>query len=168
MVKIHSLSSLYCHVHENILSHLVHLFNHWEQECFDVIVSNSDEEIMAQIILKSKMHVHLQHEDLEDLLQGSILPTLVAVHLHKEGSEFYRKMELSFVLAHCAQNGKASPFFDGVHQSKNHKGQIHFARRVSHLAKLSPQLAVTQTKGGQDAYSIRCAPQVYGVAFDSL
>ncbi|GAA2627519.1 histidine ammonia-lyase [Actinomadura fulvescens] len=49
-----------------------------------------------------------------------------------------------------------------------HRGQAHSAARISALLHDSPILAAARGRGVQDAYSLRCAPQVHGAAGDTV
>lgn len=86
---------------------------------------------MAQLIMHFKLHDYLSLQEVEDVLHGKVLLTTVLLHTYHEGVRFVEKVVHSFVLVHRALEGKASPFFHKVHHSKNHHGQIDFARRVS-------------------------------------
>ena len=62
--------------------------------------------------------------------------------------------------------GVASAFDPRIHLVRNHRGQILVAEQIRELTKGSTLLGVD--KRTQDAYSLRCAPQVQGAAVDAL
>lgn len=66
--------------------------------------------------------------------------------------------------------GTPTAFDDRIHQARAHKGQIQSA---SHLRKLLAESQIRESHEGndprvQDAYSLRCMPQVHGAARDVL
>src|SRR5207253_9131831 len=53
-----------------------------------------------------------------------------------------------------------------VHEVRGHAGQIESARRMREL--LEGSTLVERAGGVQDAYSLRCAPQVHGASRDAI
>jgi histidine ammonia-lyase len=53
-----------------------------------------------------------------------------------------------------------------VHEERGHPGQIESARRMRHLLEAST--LVERAGAVQDAYSLRCAPQVHGASRDAI
>lgn len=67
--------------------------------------------------------------------------------------------------------GSARPFEDRIHELRPHPGQIESARRIEELLSGSPIVASHADDfdhAVQDAYSLRCAPQVHGAVSDTL
>lgn len=70
-----------------------------------------------------------------------------------------------------AMMGSARPFREDVHRLRPHPGQIASARRIATLIEGSPigESHVDDFDHAvQDAYSLRCAPQVHGAASDTF
>ena len=70
-----------------------------------------------------------------------------------------------------AMMGSARPFREDIHRLRPHPGQIASARRIAALIEDSPIGASHQDDfdhAVQDAYSLRCAPQVHGAVSDTL
>jgi histidine ammonia-lyase len=70
-----------------------------------------------------------------------------------------------------AMMGSARPFREDIHRLRPHPGQIASARRIAALIEDSPigeSHADDFDHAVQDAYSLRCAPQVHGAASDTL
>lgn len=73
-------------------------------------------------------------------------------------------------------DARSAPFTQAVNEQKPHPGQLEAARRISTMISHAAQRyhRAPHDKGGahkaeiQDAYSIRCAPQVIGVLYDVL
>jgi len=66
-----------------------------------------------------------------------------------------------------AFDGRLNPFFDNVHQIRNHKGQIQTAEHFRTLLEGS-EIIKQEKKHVQDPYSFRCIPQVHGASKDSI
>ena len=65
-----------------------------------------------------------------------------------------------------AMVGCVDAFDDRIHQARGQKGQIKVAARIRELYKGST--LVNSTNRVQDAYSLRCSPQIVGSALDTL
>jgi histidine ammonia-lyase len=74
--------------------------------------------------------------------------------------------EVSASLSMEALLAVTSAFDPRLHQARAHPGQIAVAERIHNLLRSST--LVDSTKRVQDAYSIRCTPQVMGAAWDLL
>jgi histidine ammonia-lyase len=67
--------------------------------------------------------------------------------------------------------GSARPFRPEIHALRPHPGQIESARRIAAILEGSEIVASHRddfTHAVQDAYSLRCAPQVHGAVRDAL
>jgi histidine ammonia-lyase len=67
--------------------------------------------------------------------------------------------------------GSARPFRPEIHALRPHPGQVASAARISSLIEGSPIIASHSDDfdhAVQDAYSLRCAPQVHGAVADTL
>lgn len=64
--------------------------------------------------------------------------------------------------------GIIDAFDDRVHQVRGQLGQIEMAKRIRHLLEGSKNITKQGDVRVQDAYSIRCAPQVHGASLDAL
>ncbi len=68
-----------------------------------------------------------------------------------------------------ALRGTPRAFEERIHQARPHPGQLESARRLRSLLAGSPIRASHITcRRVQDAYSLRCAPQVHGAVRDAL
>jgi histidine ammonia-lyase len=70
-----------------------------------------------------------------------------------------------------AMMGSARPFRDDIHSLRPHPGQIASARRIAELLEgsaIGASHADDFDHAVQDAYSLRCAPQVHGAVSDTL
>ncbi len=83
-----------------------------------------------------------------------------------------RASELTGLLVELLE-GRSAPFTDLVNAQKPHPGQLEAARRITAFLARPETRYHRATKDGeraeiQDAYSVRCAPQVIGVLYDVL
>jgi len=79
--------------------------------------------------------------------------------------------DLACALSIEALLGSARPFRPEIHALRPHPGQIVSARNIAALLKGSAIVASHRedfTHAVQDAYSLRCAPQVHGAVRDAL
>ncbi|GAB4535305.1 MAG: histidine ammonia-lyase [Anaerolineales bacterium] len=74
--------------------------------------------------------------------------------------------EITLAMSLEALLGVSTAFDERLHLARNHPGQIQVATRVRALTEGSTLLDAAGRV--QDAYSLRCAPQVQGVARDTL
>lgn len=74
--------------------------------------------------------------------------------------------EISLALSLESLRGVSTAFDPRIHQARQHPGQISVARRVLQLIQGSTLVDSSQRL--QDAYSLRCAPQVQGPAWETL
>ncbi len=78
--------------------------------------------------------------------------------------------------ASCAMSveallGSSRPFRADIHKLRPHPGQLQSARRIAHLlegSELGASHADDFAHAVQDAYSLRCAPQVHGAVNDTI
>jgi histidine ammonia-lyase len=79
--------------------------------------------------------------------------------------------DLAVALSVEALMGSARPFRPEIHRLRPHPGQIESARRIAALlegSEIGASHADDFTHAVQDAYSLRCAPQVHGAAADTI
>ena len=90
---------------------------------------------------------------------------LAALSIH-HSRNLLEAAELALAMSLEALLGVSTAFDERIHQVRKQSGQIEVAKRVRNLTKGSTLL----NAGGrvQDAYSLRCAPQVQGPARDTL
>ncbi|MBN1265329.1 MAG: histidine ammonia-lyase [Anaerolineales bacterium] len=74
--------------------------------------------------------------------------------------------EKSAVLSFEALQGISSALDDRIHRARQHPGQIHVARNLKQ--HLSGSTLVDSSDRVQDAYSLRCIPQVIGPVYEIL
>ncbi len=103
------------------------------------------------------------------LINGTQMMTAIGVFNLLEAENLVKVADIAAALTFEAQLGNPSPFYDEIHQVRRHPGQAKTAANIRHLIKDSPLWISHQGKRKvQDAYSVRCTPQVHGAVRDTL
>ena len=82
--------------------------------------------------------------------------------------EAARLADLIASMSFIALTGQLTPFQERMHTARGHKGQIKVAKNMRLLTDDSALVKDSQGLRVQDAYSLRCIPQVHGAVRDSL
>ncbi len=77
-----------------------------------------------------------------------------------------RVAEISLAMTLEALMGCSDAFDERIHKARGHKGQIRVAKMVQVLTRGSSLIDAAGRI--QDAYSLRCAPQVQGIGWDTI
>lgn len=100
-----------------------------------------------------------------DLVEGNGLLAASAVWFLGKTKEYLEKEEVAFCLSFVSLGGREMAFIPIVHKEKNHAGQIYFAEKIRSMFHVKKKAAKEEIKV-QDPYSMRCSPQVHGIAYD--
>ena len=76
--------------------------------------------------------------------------------------------DVAAALSFSALNGQLNAYDEKIHQLRRQDGQAKVARNMLMLTKGSPLVQKAQGLRVQDAYSLRCIPQVHGAIRDSI
>jgi histidine ammonia-lyase len=113
----------------------------------------------------------LQAKEGLSLLNGTEgMAAMGALALH-ESRRLLVAADVACAMTIEAMMGSARPFRQDIHRLRPHPGQIASARRIAGLIEGSPIGASHRDDfdhAVQDAYSLRCAPQVHGAVADTL
>jgi histidine ammonia-lyase len=105
------------------------------------------------------------------LLNGTEGMAAMGAIAHHHGSNLVIVADIAAALSVEALLGSARPFRPEIHALRPHAGQIASARRIASLLEGS-EIVASHTDdfqhAVQDAYSLRCAPQVHGAVSDTL
>ena len=115
--------------------------------------------------------LHLEAKEGLSLLNGTEGMTAMGVIALHSARQLALAADIGTALSVEALLGSARPFLPEVHQLRPHPGQIESARRVSAMLAGSPIVESHRhdfDHAVQDAYSLRCAPQVHGAVSDTL
>lgn len=97
------------------------------------------------------------------LLNGTQIMSALGAIIIVEAERLCKLADVIGAMSLEAQLGSSRPFTENIHQVRPHKGQMDSARNLRELLKDS---AIVQSHVNcpmvQDAYSLRCMPQVHG------
>lgn len=86
-----------------------------------------------------------------------------------EAEDLCKQADITAAMAIDALRGTPRAFDDLIHQLRPHPGQIQSATNIRNLLKNSPLRESHRNCGNiQDAYSLRCSPQVHGAVRDAI
>lgn len=113
---------------------------------------------LPRIILEAKEGIALNN--------GATFSTAIASLICTAAENLLSTAEISLAMGLEALLGLSGAFDHRIHDSRQHPGQIRVAERIRSLTAGSTLL--DSTNRVQDAYSLRCGPQVLGPAWDTL
>jgi len=103
------------------------------------------------------------------MINGTQMMTAFAVECIIRSERISKLSDIAGALSHEALKGSDNAFNDKLHQARPHKGQINTAEN---LRKLLRNSEIRESHRGcgkvQDAYSLRCMPQVHGAVKDTI
>ena len=102
------------------------------------------------------------------LINGTQAMTSVGAFVVYNALKLSKLSNIALSLTMESLNGIIDAFDDRVHQVRGHVGQIHVAKDVREYLEGSKYITKQGELRTQDAYSIRCAPQVHGATLDAL
>jgi histidine ammonia-lyase len=123
----------------------------------------------AALTLAGLEPVVLQAKEGLALINGTQMMTAVGVLSLLEAENISKAADIACSQAVDALRGTRTPYLDITHRLRPHRGQGATARNLLRLLEASEIMASHEGCGKvQDAYSLRCAPQVHGAAKDAL
>jgi len=100
------------------------------------------------------------------LINGTQMMTALACLTLNDSMILLKNAQIAGVMSLEALNGTDQAFREEVQKARPHDGQITAGKNLWRLTRESE--VVTSYNKVQDAYSLRCMPQVFGAALDSL
>ena len=100
------------------------------------------------------------------LINGATVSAALAVLALYDAESLVKNAEIALAMSLEAMRGVSDAFHEKVHAARGHDGQIRCAANLLHLIEGSE--LIDSTSRVQDAYSLRCAPQVIGSVRDAL
>ena len=104
------------------------------------------------------------------LLNGTQALTAVGALALERAERLARTADVSGAMALEALKGTPAAFDERIHLARPHKGQVESAAHLRELM-LESEIRASHVEGDprvQDAYSLRCMPQVHGAVRDAL
>lgn len=103
------------------------------------------------------------------LINGTQVMTAVAALALLDGERLAAAADVVAALSVDAMEGTSVAFMPAIHQARPHPGQVASAAGLSRLLEDSEiRNSHADCSRVQDAYSLRCTPQVHGAARDAL
>ncbi len=102
------------------------------------------------------------------LINGTQVMTSVGAHTLYDGINLSKTSDIIVGLTMEALNGITTAYDEKVHKVRGHKGQIDTASNVLRILENSKNTTEQGDLRVQDAYSLRCTPQVHGASKDAL
>lgn len=102
------------------------------------------------------------------LINGTQVMTSVGALTLYDAINLVKVSDIAAALSFEAQNGVMDALDNKVHDVRPHKGQIDTARILLQLLEGSKNTTKQGELRVQDAYSLRCSPQVHGASKDAI
>jgi histidine ammonia-lyase len=106
------------------------------------------------------------------MINGTQLITALGAEAVERATGLQRCADLACAMSVEALKGTHAAFHPAVHASRPHRGQSAVAARLRALLCTGEPSEITRSHKDcgrvQDAYSLRCAPQVHGVVLDTI
>lgn len=102
------------------------------------------------------------------LINGTQFMTAVGALAVYDAIELLKVADIAAAMSFEAQNGITDALDERMHAIRPHKGQLDSARLVAALLKNSKNVTKQGEVRVQDAYSLRCTPQVHGASKDAV
>ena len=102
------------------------------------------------------------------LINGTQVMTSIGAHTLYDALELSKTADIATALTMEALNGITTAFDSKVHEVRGHYGQIKTAENILKLVEGSEMVSSQGEIRVQDAYSLRCSPQVQGATKDAL
>jgi len=102
------------------------------------------------------------------LINGTQVMTSVGAHALIDAIKLCKMSDIVASTTIEALNGIIDAFDDRIHQLRPHKGQINTAKNIRTILNDSKMTTNQGELRVQDAYTLRCIPQIHGASKDAL
>lgn len=102
------------------------------------------------------------------LINGTQAMTGIGALALYDGLNLLKLCDIAAALTMEALNGVVDAFMPEIHETRPHRGQMDAASNVLRLVAQSQRVTNSGEVRVQDAYSLRCVPQVHGASKDAL
>ncbi|MCK9235407.1 MAG: histidine ammonia-lyase [Acholeplasmataceae bacterium] len=129
------------------------------------------ERCQADIALKKanlKPLSHLAPKEGLSLINGTQAMSAIGAFVLYDAFRLMKYANLSLSMTMEALEGVIDAFAEQIQTVRGHIGQLETAVQVKNYLKNSSNITKQGEKRVQDAYSIRCAPQVHGASLDAF
>jgi len=125
----------------------------------------------AHALKKFKLNpIKLKAKEGLALINGTQMMTAFAAYISIRVKKLIKLADISAALSHEALRATDKAFDERIHQLRPFPGQITTAKNILQLIKNSEirKSHLTNDTRVQDAYSIRCVPQIHGASRDAI
>ena len=102
------------------------------------------------------------------LINGTQVMTSVGAHTVYDAINLMKHLDIAASLSMEALNGIICAFDPKIQEVRGHLGQINTAKNINKILKNSTSITKQGELRVQDAYALRCTPQVHGASKDAL
>ena len=102
------------------------------------------------------------------LINGTTVMTGIGALALHDANNLLKLADIAGALSMEAHRGIIDAFYEELHTIRPHKGNLATAKNMRELTKDSTYITHTAQIRVQDAYSLRCMPQVHGANKDSI
>lgn len=146
------------------LAHMV-LVMLGEGEAFYKGQRMSGKEAMARAGIKI---VELAAKEGLALINGTQVLTAVGALVTHDAMMLTKLADITAAMTVEALNGIIDAYDESIHKVRPHKGQIACAENMRRMLKNSKAITRQGEKRVQDAYTLRCIPQIHGASRDAV
>jgi len=111
---------------------------------------------------------YLQAKEGLSLINGTQAMTSVGIIAYIKATEAINLSMYNLALTMQALEGIIDVFDNKIHEMRNQKGQIDVSKAMLNILSGSKLMTKQGEKRVQDAYSLRCSPQVIGASLDAI
>ena len=102
------------------------------------------------------------------LINGTQVMTAIGLLTTYDAINLLKTADIAYCLSMEALNGITCAMDERVHEVRPHKGQINTAKNILDILKNSEMTTKQGDIRVQDAYSLRCTPQIHGASKDAI
>ena len=102
------------------------------------------------------------------LLNGTTMMNAIASIVVYDSINIIKHAHISAAMSIEALRGSDRPFDERIHMLRPHRGQVLSAKNIRMLLENSEIIEKNRDRQVQDAYTLRCAPQVLGAVIDTM
>ncbi len=133
--------------------------------------ANVDGDILSgdkALNVKGLSPIKLKSKEGLALINGTQMMSAHGAIAINDSLNLFFHVNYALALSLEALKGILSAFDENVHKLRPHPGQIKTARHIRTLVKGSKLALYERADRVQDAYTLRCAPQVHGASYDAI
>ncbi|UYP01162.1 histidine ammonia-lyase [Oceanotoga sp. DSM 15011] len=146
------------------LSHVALVIMGMGEAYYDNKLMKSEEALK----LANIQPIELREKEGLALINGTQVMTSIGTHAIYDAIKLLKLSDISASMTIEALNGITDAFDNDVHKIRNQKGQIQTAKNILNILKNSKNTTRQAEIRVQDAYTLRCIPQIHGASKDSI